>query len=128
MLYMYRYIDLLCIKYYFFFVVIVVKMFVNVFSYNLIIFLWKEFLKILIYIVIVDEFGLFVMYIRLNVIFVVIRSGIVYLFLFVVVIVYILVFFRLLLVNLVKVFLIISIINEVIVLVFLVLGKRKFKF
>lgn len=74
---MYRYIDLLCIEYYFFFVVIFVKMFVNVFSYNLIIFLWKEFLKILIYIVIVDEFNLFVIFIRLKVIFVVIRSGIV---------------------------------------------------
>lgn len=64
---------------------------------------------------------------RPNVTFAAIRSGIVYLFLFVVVIVYILVFFRPLSVNSAKAFLIISTIYEITVLAFLVLGMRKFK-
>lgn len=67
------------------------------------------------------------MHTRPNVTFAAIRSGIVYPFLFVVVIAYILVFFRPLSVNSAKAFLIISTINEVTVLAFLVLGKRKFK-
>lgn len=127
MLHMYRYIDSLRIKYHLLSVVILVKMFANVFSYNPITSSWKEFSKTSIYTATADEFGSSVMHTRPNVTFAAIRSGIVYPFLFVVVIAYILVFFRPLSVNSAKAFLIISTINEVTVLAFLVLGKRKFK-
>lgn len=102
-------------------------MFANVFSYNPITSSWKEFSKTSIHTATADEFGSSVMHTRPNVTFAAIRSGIVYPFLFVVVIAYILVFFRPLSVNSAKAFLIISTINEVTVLAFLVLGKRKFK-
>lgn len=127
MLHMYRYIDSLRIKYHLLSVVILVKMFANVFSYNPITSSWKEFSKTSIHTATADEFGSSVMHTRPNVTFAAIRSGIIYPFLFVVVIAYILVFFRPLSVNSAKAFLIISTINEVTVLAFLVLGKRKFK-
>lgn len=127
MLHMYRYIDSLRIKYHLLSVVILVKMFANVFSYNPITSSWKEFSKTSIHTATADEFGSSVMHTRPNVTFAAIRSGIVYPFLFVVVIAYILVFSRPLSVNSAKAFLIISTINEATVLAFLVLGKRKFK-
>lgn len=89
--------------------------------------MWKEFSKTSIYTATADEFDSSVMLTRPNVTFAAIRSGIVYSFLFVVVIVYILVFFRPLSVNSAKAFLIISTIYEITILAFLVLGKRKFK-
>lgn len=126
MLHMYRYIDSLRIKYHLLSVVILVKMFANVFSYNPIT-SWKEFSKTSIYTATADEFDSSVRLTRPNVTFAAIRSEIVYSFLFVVVIAYILVFFRPLSVNSAKAFLIISTIYEITVLAFLVLGKRKFK-
>lgn len=108
-------------------VVLLVKMFTYVFSYNPITSSWKEFSKTSIYTATADEFDSSVMLTRPNVTFAAIRSGIVYLFLFVVLIAYILVFFRPLSVNSAKAFLIISTIYEITILAFLVLGKRKFK-
>lgn len=91
MLHMYRYIDSLRIKYHLLSVVILVKMFANVFSYNPMTSSWKEFSKTSIYTATADEFDSSVLLTRPNVTFAAIRSGIVYSFLFVVVIAYILV-------------------------------------
>lgn len=127
MLHMYRYIDSLRIKYHLLSVVILVKMFANVFSYNPMTSSWKEFSKTSIYTATADEFDSSVRLTRPNVTFASIRRGIVYSFLLLVVIAYILVFFRPLSVNSAKAFLIISTIYEITALAFLVLGKRKFK-